>query len=147
MASALDSYAQATLVASARSGFAARLDLAALGQVAAQSRHVLIVDLLDVIDAEGANLAAGYVAVATPARTAGGATWTRSAAETTGATTTATRPRTAAIASATATAAPTGTARSTWSTTRSFLTEGTFLGSLLPPASIRVVCLVCHIPS
>ena len=44
--------------------FASRLDLAALGNVAAQARGVLVVDLADVVDAEAADFAPSTKAAA-----------------------------------------------------------------------------------
>src|SRR3712207_4318202 len=55
---ALDGGAEAALVTGAGPGLAARFDLAALGEVAAQARHVLVIDLLHAVYAEGAYLAA-----------------------------------------------------------------------------------------
>ena len=48
----------------AGAGLAARLDLAALGDMATQARKVLVIDLLDPVHAEGANLSARAKAAA-----------------------------------------------------------------------------------
>lgn len=45
------------LVTRARAGFASRLDLAAVGNVAAELRGFFVVDGLDLVDAEGADTA------------------------------------------------------------------------------------------
>lgn len=160
MAGALDCGAEATLVSSASAGLAARLDLAALGQVAAKASDVFVVDLDHAVHAEGAHLAPGHVAVATPTRPSGCTTGARSAAEATAASATSTWARAAAEAAPATTAVPTGaargaissraittggSARTTWSTARCGCRR---LGSLLAPTCIRVViCLVCHSPS
>jgi hypothetical protein len=107
--SALDGDAEAALVSSAGAGLAAWLDFAALGEVAAQARHVLVIYLDHAVHAEGAHFAAGYVAVATTARAATWATTTagtRAAAKPTAAS--AAGARAAAIAASSSTA--TGTA-------------------------------------
>lgn len=154
MAGALDRDAEAALVAGAGAGLAAWLDLAALGQVAAQARHVLVVDLYYTVNAEGAHLAAGYVAVATsagPATRATRAAGTRAAAKAASASTTAgTRAATIAASSTTGAAwacrAVLSAAGATWATAGA--AGSSRLGGLLPAVSVRVrvVCLVCHIP-
>src|SRR5687767_11200917 len=74
----LESNAQGALVSGACSGLTARLDLGALGQVAAQSGHILVIDMLHLVHAERAYLAAWHVALAIAPRaagTAGPAAW------------------------------------------------------------------------
>jgi len=58
MARALDRSGQRALVFGTGAGLAARLNLATLGNVTAEMREVLIVDLFDAIHTKGANLAA-----------------------------------------------------------------------------------------
>ena len=58
LARALDRDGQAALMARAGAGLAPRLDLAALGDVAPQLVRLLVVDVLDLVDAESADLAA-----------------------------------------------------------------------------------------
>ena len=60
--------------------FAPRLDLAALGDVAAQAWDVLVIDLADVVDAETADLAPPAEAAATAAAWPTPARTTRTAA-------------------------------------------------------------------
>jgi len=50
---------QATLMVGARPGLAARLDLRAVGQVPPETAHVLVVDVIDLVDAELADAAPG----------------------------------------------------------------------------------------
>ncbi len=57
MPRSLDRDGQRALVPGAGAELAARLDLASLGDVAAQARRVLVVDLPDVVDTEPADLA------------------------------------------------------------------------------------------
>jgi hypothetical protein len=65
----LDRDGQRALVPGAGAELAARLDLASLGDVAAQARRVLVVDLPDVVDTEPADLASPTkAATASPAR-------------------------------------------------------------------------------
>jgi hypothetical protein len=65
----LDRNGQRALVPGAGTEFAARLDLASLGDVATQARSVLVVDLPDLVDAESADLAPpAEAATAAPAR-------------------------------------------------------------------------------
>jgi hypothetical protein len=74
----LDRDGQRALVPGAGAELAARLDLASLGDVAAQARRVLVVDLPDLVDTEPADLAPPAKATtATPARStsAARATW------------------------------------------------------------------------
>ena len=69
MPRALDRDSQRALVPGAGAKLAARLDLASLGDVAAQARRVLVVDLPDVVDTEPADLASPTkAATAAPAR-------------------------------------------------------------------------------
>jgi hypothetical protein len=78
MPRALDRDSQRALVPGAGAKLAARLDLASLGDVAAQARRVLVVDLPDLVDTEPADLAPPAKATtATPARStsAARATW------------------------------------------------------------------------
>ncbi len=63
VAGALERDGQLALVPGAGAGLAARLDLGALGQVAAQAVDLLVVDLDGLVGAEGADLAAASVAV------------------------------------------------------------------------------------
>src|SRR5687768_15701699 len=71
---------QRALVPGAGAELAARLDLASLGDVAAQARCVLVVDLTDLVDAESADLASpAKAAAATPARSTSAARATRAA--------------------------------------------------------------------
>jgi hypothetical protein len=58
MAGVLQRDAQAALMLGAGAGLAARLDLGAVREVAAQATHVFVVDLADVFDTERADLAA-----------------------------------------------------------------------------------------
>ncbi len=111
MAGALNCGAEATLVSSAGAGLAARLDLAALGQVAAKAGDVFVVDLHHAVHAEGAHLAARHIAVATAARPSCGTTWARATAETATATSTTTAgPRPTAEAATATTAVSSGAA-------------------------------------
>ena len=97
MPRALDRDSQRALVPGTGAELAARLDLASLGDVAAQARRVLVVDLSDLVDTEPANLASpAKAAAATPARPPSAARATRAAPAT-------------RTASATRTIAPTGT--------------------------------------
>ena len=69
MPRSLDRDGQRALVPGAGAEFAARLDLASLGDVATQARSVLVVDLPDLVDAESADLASpAEAATAAPAR-------------------------------------------------------------------------------
>lgn len=71
MPGSLDRDGQRALVPGAGAEFSARLDLASLGDVAAQTRSVLVVHLPDLIDAESADFAPpAKAATATPARSA-----------------------------------------------------------------------------
>src|SRR4051812_19815116 len=58
MAGALDRDREAALVARARARLPARLDLAAIRDVAAQLQRVLVVNFIDLIDAKSADLLA-----------------------------------------------------------------------------------------
>ena len=79
MPRSLDRHGQRALVPGAGAELAARLDLASLGDVAAQARRVLVVDLTDLVDTEAADLASpAKASAATPA-------WTTPAARATGA--------------------------------------------------------------
>jgi hypothetical protein len=70
----LDRGCQRTLVPGARAELASRLDLASFGDVAAQARGILVVDLPDLVDAESADLAPpAEAATAAPAWSAAGA--------------------------------------------------------------------------
>src|SRR5688500_2009858 len=60
---ALERGGQHPLVTSARAGLAARLDLGALAEIAAEAVHLLVVDALGLVDAEVADLAATSIAV------------------------------------------------------------------------------------
>ncbi len=74
MPRSLDRDRQRALVPGAGAELATRLDLASLGDVAAQARSVLVVDLPDLVDTESADLAPpAKAATATPA-------WSASAA-------------------------------------------------------------------
>ena len=80
MPRSLDSGGQRALVPGAGAELAARLDLASLGDVAAQARRVLVVDLPDLVDTESTDLAAAAkAAAATPARSTSAARATRAA--------------------------------------------------------------------
>ena len=80
MPRSLDCDGQRALVPGAGAELAARLDLASLGDVAAQARRVLVVDLSDLVDTEPANLASPAKAAATtPARSTSAARATRAA--------------------------------------------------------------------
>ncbi len=69
MPRSLDRDCQRALVPGAGAELAARLDLASLGDVAAQARGVLVVDLPDLVDTESADLAPpAEAATAAPAR-------------------------------------------------------------------------------
>lgn len=73
MTRALDGDRQRALVTRAGAELAARLDLATLREVAAHSPDVLVIDLTDVVGAEGADLAAraeAATAASAPAATA-----------------------------------------------------------------------------
>ena len=97
MARSLDCDCQRTLVPGARAELAPRLDLASLGDVAAQARRVLVVDLADLVDTEPADLASPAKAAATtPTRSTSAARSTRAAPAT----------RTASAAGTIATAGP-----------------------------------------
>jgi hypothetical protein len=79
----LDRDCQRTLVSSTRAELAPRLDLASLGDVAAEARGVLVIDLPDLVDAESADLAPpAEAATATSTRSASGATRATSATRT-----------------------------------------------------------------
>ncbi len=67
MAGTLDGDRQRALVLGAGTGLAPRLDLAALGNVAADPGDVLVVDIADVVRAEGADLATAKAAAASTA--------------------------------------------------------------------------------
>ena len=147
--------AERALVSGAGAGLAAWLDLAALGQVATQASHVLVIDLLHAVNAERAHFAPGHIAVAAPARSPGSTAGARPATEATSASAT-TRTWATAEASASAASRTTGAAWAVLSTlaAAALSTLGTRSGSRtgirsrLAPVSIRVVvCLVCHIPS
>lgn len=168
MSGALDGDAEAALVSGAGACLAARFDLAALGEVAAQARHVLVVDILHAVYAEGANLAARDVAVATatgtPTRAATGTRATRAAEAATrpsaaATTSTATGPVSATAASALiATLRPTTLVTTLWAvlllrTLSLSLSLGLAVrGSTLRSRSLRCttagvcVLLICHIP-
>jgi hypothetical protein len=80
MPRSLDRGGQRALVPGAGAELAARLDLASFGDVAAQARRVLVVDLPDLIDTEPADLTAtAKAAAATPARSTSAARATRAA--------------------------------------------------------------------
>jgi hypothetical protein len=64
MACALDCRCQRTLVPGARAELPSRLDLAAFGNVPSQPGDVLVIDLVDVVDAERADLAPRHIAAA-----------------------------------------------------------------------------------
>jgi hypothetical protein len=69
MPRSLDRGGQRALVPGAGAELAARLDLASLGDVAAQARRVLVVDLPDFVDTESTDLASPTkAATAAPAR-------------------------------------------------------------------------------
>ena len=61
MAGTLDGDGELTLMRGAGAGDAAGQDLRTLRHIAAESRDILIVDVLDLIDAKTANLAAASV--------------------------------------------------------------------------------------
>ena len=97
MPRSLDRDGQRALVPGAGAELAARLDLASLGDVAAQARRILVVDLPDLVDTEPADLAPpAKAATAAPA-------WSTAAARATGA---APATRTASSARAIAPAGP-----------------------------------------
>src|SRR5205823_2041825 len=78
-AGAFQRHGESALVPGAGPGFATRLDLAALRDVAAEPSQVLVVDLLHAVHAELADLAAVIAAVvAAGTLPAGGATFARS---------------------------------------------------------------------
>ena len=80
MPRSLDRGSQRALVPGAGAELATRLDLATLGDVAAQARRILVVDLSDLVDTEPADLAAATkAAAATPARSTSAARATRAA--------------------------------------------------------------------
>jgi len=110
MASALEGNTEGALVTCAGAGLAARLDLGALREIPAKASDVLIVDICDVIDAEGADLAARNIAVASARASAATARATPAAAGPVSTATTAW----AIAASSTATAGPVSTAASAW---------------------------------
>ncbi len=74
MPRALDRDGQATLVTRARPCLPSGFDLAALGDVPAELERVLVVDAVDLVDAEGAHLLAAAAASA-EATTAARAEW------------------------------------------------------------------------
>lgn len=77
MPRALDRDGQRALVPGAGTKLAARLDLAPLGDVAAQARGVLVIDLPDPVDAESTDLASpAKAATAAPAWPSSAATRT-----------------------------------------------------------------------
>jgi hypothetical protein len=83
VAGTLEGDAEGALVAGAGAGLAARLYLGSLGEVAAQARDILVVNRVYFVHAEGAHLAAGYVAVAGAAwASAGAAPWPATRAST-----------------------------------------------------------------
>lgn len=59
MAGTLDGHGQLTLMAGTSAGHSAGDDLGSLGKVSPQAGDILIIDGLDLIYAEGANLSAG----------------------------------------------------------------------------------------
>lgn len=62
MTCALDSLGQLTLMLCASAGHAARKDLAALGHVSLELGNILIINRIDLIYTEGANLSAATTA-------------------------------------------------------------------------------------
>src|SRR5438270_10638875 len=64
VATALDRRRQRALVVRAGAGLAARLDLTTLGDIAAQTARILIVDDHDLVGAERTNLSARHVTAA-----------------------------------------------------------------------------------
>ena len=102
MPRSLDRDCQRTLVPGARAELAPWLDLASLGDVAAQARGILVIDLPDLVDAESADLAPpAEAATATPARSASATrtAWTTPAARTAPAARTVAPARTLALGS------------------------------------------------
>ena len=65
MASALDSDGQLTLMLGAGAGYTAGNNLSTFGEILAQTGNVFVVDLLDSIYTESANLSAGLSATGT----------------------------------------------------------------------------------
>ena len=65
MACALDGYGQLTLMTSAGAGYTAGNDLSAFGKVLTQTGNILVVDFLNSIYTESANLSAGLSATGT----------------------------------------------------------------------------------
>jgi hypothetical protein len=103
----LDRDCQRTLVPGAGAELTPWLDLASLGDVAAEARGVLVIDLPDLVDAESADLAPPTeAATATPARSTSAAA---RASRSTPATRTASAARTVATTRALALCAPSET--------------------------------------
>ncbi len=75
MPRSLDRDGQRALVPGAGAELAARLDLASLGDVAAQARSVLVVDLPDLVDTESADLAPPAKAATATSSRSTSATW------------------------------------------------------------------------
>lgn len=63
MTSALDGDGELALMRGTGAGDAAGQDLSPLGHIAAESGDILVVDVLNLIDAEAANLAAASVTI------------------------------------------------------------------------------------
>lgn len=69
MTGSLDCYGQGPLVAGASAELPSRLDLAALGQMAAQSRNVFVINSFDPVDTEHTSFATRLEAATTTAST------------------------------------------------------------------------------
>ena len=80
MPRSLDCDCQRALVPGAGAELAARLDLASLGDVTAQARGVLVVDLADLVDAEAADFAPSAKAATTTTAARSSSTGARAAA-------------------------------------------------------------------
>jgi hypothetical protein len=71
VARALEGDGQHPLVSRTRAGLTTRLDLASVGDVATQARRLLVIDLLDLVDAESADTTPAEAATATTATAPG----------------------------------------------------------------------------
>jgi hypothetical protein len=73
----LESHGQHALVAGAGAGLAAGVDLAAVRNVTPELRWFFVVNVLDLVDAKGADASSTKAAAATPARSLWSCPWLR----------------------------------------------------------------------
>jgi hypothetical protein len=148
---ALKSYADSALVARAGAGLAARLYLGAVREELAKASHVLVVYMLHLVYAEGADLAARDVALAPAGRaTSAWSAWaTTAATQPEASASTATRTVSAASTASTATRSisPTATAWATWPGAGKGRSWGGLSATILLRGRLviaYVVILICH---